>query len=288
MPVLKVRDPNTGQYVPLMSGGSGGPDEVSIATAEPSTKTDLWVDTDDPGGSTSDFVLKTGDTITGDLILESSHLRVMSPSINNYIKLGSSTVDNKGLSLYSGITGPNGSGGTARWILESLGSGHIGSTYQTDDLVLSRYGDTGAFLGTALSVARATGVVQIPGLAYQNTSTLSPASGWKDYGGNWGGMFVTKHAGMVTIEALLTRTSDMAAAAGTQYVVATLPVGFRPPAGHAVISQAAISVASPTGATRADRLDIQPDGSLKWYCGASATFSTLSFMSIVATFRQGG
>lgn len=62
--------PATKQYVDGKTAGSG-PDEVWVGPDQPSDQYDLWLDTDDPG-SDSNFVSKTGDTMTGVLTFKTT------------------------------------------------------------------------------------------------------------------------------------------------------------------------------------------------------------------------
>lgn len=60
------------------------------------------------------------------------------------------------------------------------------------------------------------------------TTILSTASGWADMGGQYAGMRLTAHSGMVTIEAMLKRTQSLSVTSQNFYLAGTIPAGMRP------------------------------------------------------------
>lgn len=88
MPVLKVRDPNTGLYVPLMAGNNET-NEVTISTAQPTDGSELWIDTDEPSGSASDYVLRVGDQMSGPLLQAADPVDPLGSATKQYVDNGS-------------------------------------------------------------------------------------------------------------------------------------------------------------------------------------------------------
>lgn len=61
-------------------------------------------------------------------------------------------------------------------------------------------------------------------------AVLTPSAGWVDYT-TAPGMYVTRQGRLVTIDAALSPTSNLAVTAGSGIVIATIPAGFRPARG---------------------------------------------------------
>lgn len=178
-----------------------GPVEVTIGPTQPNPPTDIWIDTDDPGGTTNEFVLRAGDTMTG-------HLALNLPAGSSH------NVEWR-------------TGGNLRWSLGKTSDAETGSDAGSN-LTIASWTDAGAYKAAPVQINRATGKVSILDLAYQSglsdSAAITPTANWTTIR-----FKATKHAGMVTLEGYMTRIgSSLAMAALGSYQVGTLAAGYRP------------------------------------------------------------
>lgn len=178
------------------------PSEVGIAVAQPPDVPELWLDTSAPGGATVEYVLKSGDTMTGNLTLPGNPSSVL-------------------------------------------------------DAVPKQYVDT-----------------------YRGTGLVVPNTGWAEFSGTSAGLFVTKYAGMVTLECGFKRTgTGQANTAGTGITIGTIPVGYRPSHDVVGVQDNSSLVAGFSSAT--------PSGSLYYTLYQATTIATNGYVFIAMTYRQG-
>ena len=111
-------------------------------------------------------------------------------------------------------------------------------------------------------------------------TTLTPASGWMDMGGGYGGLFVTKQGRIVVIDAVFKPTSDKAVTAGGSYPLAT----GAPPAAHSIIfggiytAGAAIPLLA--------RFEVDAAGAVLFRPGTAGTIATASnFVAVSVSYR---
>ena len=256
MPVLKVRDPNTGAYVPLLSGGL------------------------DQGAADLRYVLKTGDTMTGNLAVDRIGSGALVQALSD---VQWAVMTARSNAEYAEFRADAPQGKTAGYLMQqgaktfwkiSKTSGAAG------DLAIGRYDDAGAYVNTPLSISRITGKTTIADLNYQDGGLMSAASGWADYGSTYGGMLVTKHCGMVTIEGMFKRTAADISVGSTTVLVGTIPAGFRPVHDLTIPVQAWTSGGYPSV-----RGIIYETGELRIQAMPAVTIATGGWVSFVTTFR---
>lgn len=257
MPVLKVRDPNTGAYVPLIGGG--GPDEVTISTSQPSSPTDIWIDTDEVGGTTADFVLKSGDKMTGGLSLTTAEL-------SGQIRLAKDQ---------------SGTPSAMRWQMYRYGAetgGNAGS-----DLIIANIADDGSYMYNMVWMERKTGIVTIPGLVHSGTAALVYQSPWGAQPST--NQQITYHAGMVTVDMSVKPSSDIAVQPGSSTLLGTVPVGYRPLAN----SNTACVINTATGVYYPGVAWVEPTGALKIRAFSAITVTAATGnININLTYRWSG
>lgn len=243
MPVLKFWDGT--QYVPLLSG-SGGPDEVTIATTQPSPATDLWVNPStgatqfwdgtryvpilggiDQATADARYVKQAGDTMTGNLdLLNGASDTTMVVPRGRYPRLKMNAVGDNASAPWAELAFER--NGVSRWLFRTENNSEPGDNSGTEFSIYAR-ADDGSSVGRVMRFFRNTRIVEIPFLANTAESVISPASGWADWGGSDAGLYCTKHAGMVTLEGLFKRTgSTLSMTAYTAYQIGTVPAGYRP------------------------------------------------------------
>ena len=112
--------------------------------------------------------------------------------------------------------------------------------------------------------------------------TLTPAAGWADYGTSAGGMHVTRQGALVTVNALLKRTSDLALVVGTGVTVAVVPAGLRPAAST---FGATFYQLTGTSAPLVGRLVTATDGTIQLFPSAAGTLTTTGLLAVTVTYR---
>ena len=112
--------------------------------------------------------------------------------------------------------------------------------------------------------------------------TLTPASGWVDYGTSAGGMHVTRQGKLVTINALMKRTSDLALVVNTGVDVATVPAGLRPAAST---FDATFYQLTATGAPVLGRLVVHQTGQVQLFPSAAGTLTTTGLVAVTIPYR---
>ena len=109
---------------------------------------------------------------------------------------------------------------------------------------------------------------------------LTYSSSWGDYGAGFQlGTFYKDADGMVHVEGLVEKTT--ATTKTENDVIATLPVGYRPP--NRIVNSVISSTAS---ATSSARVDVRTDGTITWQGGDEVTTGSVdNFTSLNFVFR---
>lgn len=175
--------------------------DVTVSATQPNPPTDIWIDTASSGGTTADFVLKSGDKMTGSLFGKRLE-------IDEQFRLSKDTL---------------GVASSVRWQLYRYGT-ETGANAGSD-LVLGNVGDDGTYLGNPFYITRSSGAVYIPNLQFSDQANISLSAGWALASTGYA-MWLTKHAGMITIELNIKRTASLTLALDN--LLGTVPVGFRP------------------------------------------------------------
>lgn len=248
MPVLKVRDPNTGQYVPLMSGSGSETNEVTISDTAPTDGTELWLDTAAVGG-TEAYVLKGGDTMTGGLVIakKSQSLRIEGdpdyPEL--FLKKMGGTTDNKEWIVY--VAGSATETGTDASALSFAAKSDAGS-----NMVVFRFFRNGRLLLGADPVNPTDAATKqyVDTDADLVTGTVTPYATW-----------VLTNTGVYRKNGwcLLRMGATKSGASGVEQI-ATLPVGFRP---HLEILTLASGGVASGGGLKVYNISIDANGLVK-------------------------
>lgn len=210
--LLFYRDPNDGQFYPIVVGSDAA---VTEHEAAPNPH-DQYLEKADTG-----YVRSDGDTMSGNLTVSrgdatSSQVVANGDGSTGY---GEFALYRNDIPRWLTRTGNNASDTL------TTGTGGIGADWQ----LISR-NDDGSSRAAVLSFNRSTGVgtfaVQPTVSGAENDLVL--ASGWADYGGAYAGAYATRFGDLVTVEGLLKRTSDLAVTIGGAYLMATIPSGFLP------------------------------------------------------------
>lgn len=265
MPQLKYWDGT--RYVPIL----GGMDQVSADTR---------------------YVKKSGDTMSGDLIID----RTGQISDAKHI-IKADTGKYAFVEMYASGAGAAGK----RWAVGRGSEAESGSDAGSSFGIWS-YKDNGAYLQRVLTVDRPTSEVRVAidpltdtGVAtkrYVDTYTASGTvttlgSGWIAYGSPFDPLMCTKHSGMVTIEVVIKRNATLTLTAGVKVAgVCTLPVGFRP--SHNINFEASADQSAPSALAYSHHVDIDAAGVVDFWPHSAGTMAVGNGLRIYGTFRQGG
>lgn len=211
----------------------------------------------------SAYVAKTGDTMTGDLALESPTLASRSVLFRN-------------------------TGGVGRWSIGKGNSAESGSNAGSN-LDINAFNDVGAQV--VVANLRRTGIHNIKGefrvdadptnnlgiapkqyvdnlMNSISVGTVTYQSGWANKSGTEVQLLPN---GLVFGEGLIKPTSDIALTAGVLVTTANIPVGFRPPTDVHLSCVVNLSGSTPS----AGRVAIlASDGSVRLYPGLTGTMTT--------------
>lgn len=269
MPVLKVRDPNTGQYVPLLGGG----------VTDHGALTGLG-DDDHP-----QYVKDIGDSMTGTLdVLADARpgvsIRGNGASFTTRPELRLKKLDGGANSKTWGVYVSGGA--------NDIGSGASSltvSSFDDDDVTVSN--PLFRFLRNGRFVLGADGTTGLEAVAYEqidpgSTYGWAAASGWTAYGAGYTGLLETRIGGITVIEGTLKRTTNLSITAGTMYQIGTIgSASWRPPNSIVFIAGLELTASSLTAAI----VYVQSDGVINMRPMASGTVNTGMGIAINGAWR---
>lgn len=114
--------------------------------------------------------------------------------------------------------------------------------------------------------------------------SIVPATGWKDYGGDWGSPAVTRVGKVVTGEGLIQRAgSSLAVTKGATYWIGTIPSGYRPAKNR--MTSAVMAADGVTANSKWCRVNIQTDGGLYLLAPATETLNGTAWVGVLDSWR---
>jgi len=122
--------------------------------------------------------------------------------------------------------------------------------------------------------------------ALATRAVWTPAAGWVDYGGSFGGLHVTRTGGIVNVSGMVKPTADLPVTVNTNYVIGTIPASTAPylltPAASRIVATYVII----GGATAVARLQITAAGQISFYAPSTGTIAASgSYIGVHATYR---